>query len=509
EDEKPPEPEDEKPPEPEDEKPPEPEKDKPTDKPPEEQNDKPKMVPGAAPHTGSRGPLIPGRRLSKASPKPKPRPPKPKKKKLSFWQRLLITMGFAPRGTKKKRKLSSKINEGLRPAARKIDGVIRKGVKKVSQGVDKIGKSIKSRGKGSKLESSLSVGAKETGKDMGSLNRKNGDSKKIIGDMSIKKSIENPIESDSKEFSESGQELKDNFKKFIENNTINHGFGVAVPLETVEKGRLRESINKVDTFEKFSIKNLETGKLLEDLREKLQLSKNKFSNLININSTSYHEVIRDKKGMNLKKFTQIPDLTYIKNSLTSQELKEIKIKAERILTSKDTIITCGRAHLNFNIDNLERIKIGKRDHIVLPTSEYELKGAREEAKKKVINYFNEYGKAPSAKVIRQLGLKGFYTNEEKYGRTHNDFLKECKVPIIQERIRNKPIEQEINIKPKLDESVEPIKELKINFQRFLDKEILQRGYGVIVPLNILKMVNYMKLFQKLINSINSLYKTLN
>ncbi|NVM01378.1 MAG: hypothetical protein HWN67_03530 [Candidatus Helarchaeota archaeon] len=162
---------------------------------------------------------------------------------------------------------------------------------------------------------------------------------------------------------------------------------------------------------------------------KSHLPVEKFCNLIKIHHSAYYDALSNKRGINFKKFTEIHD--FVKNNLTSQELKNFKIRAEQILTSKDTTIKIGKARqLNFNLGNLEKIEIGKQEYVILPTSTYEVKKKRNEIKNWALGFYVFTGRSPNRREF-ESHFRGYTRIEKEAGRKFSDNLKVWNLPIYE------------------------------------------------------------------------------
>ena len=334
------------------------------------------------------------------------------------------------------------------------------------------------------------------------------------------------------------QELNGIFESFLENDTIQYGYGILIPLESLERGNLAEVLKESDVLGRNYLKNPELGPFLDRLRDKLQLNRQEFSKLFGFYPADYSAITNNQKGVNIQKLVQFSDNATLKQHLTPTEMAEVNKKIETFLTSQGTTINFENGYqkdLNFCPDNCEKVRVGDREYVILPTSRWELKGKRNEMKQWVIQYYEKYKKAPIDDEFN-INFPGFLDHEKKaYRRTWNHFLKECGVSInreIKQRTTNlimknrgeKPVnlleqpsgENDISAKDsstdvmpqetsKLTEDNDkfpPSQEFNQLFQEFLEDSTTKHGYGIIIPLELLnngKLIETLKGFEVLGN----------
>ena len=240
---------------------------------------------------------------------------------------------------------------------------------------------------------------------------------------------ENPLlkgwfESQTDEFQRAVRESADNL------NIIKYGYGYWVPLEIIQQGSLSALLRKTGTFKDFNIKNPGLGPYIEFIRVELQLKQGNFLKILGKNS-GYFKIIKNEWGVNIQRFLHLSEHPFIQEKLTKKEIEGYEKMINKILISKDSVISKGgvRIKLNFHPDNLQKIKLGSRDYVILPTGKWETKRERNIISQWIEKFRKDHnGRSPTKRIIRRE-FPGFLNHLSRYGIKFNDFLKSMELPL--------------------------------------------------------------------------------
>lgn len=215
--------------------------------------------------------------------------------------------------------------------------------------------------------------------------------------------------------------------KFL--NVKYNGYGILIPVESLENKELCEELQKYEILEHFTFMNPRLPKLLSKILKITGLSVERFAEIYGMFKRSYYRLISNERGCNLKKIIEFINHSTIKNALTKKEFKYLKNELESIIIDGATKIWNRRTLLNFNPANLEKITIKNKDNYIFPTSFYEVKVIRERIRKILNEYaVNHNGEAPAITVLgellkkEQLSINGFLGNEKRYENAYSDFI---------------------------------------------------------------------------------------
>ncbi|NVM52657.1 MAG: hypothetical protein HWN66_03055 [Candidatus Helarchaeota archaeon] len=218
-------------------------------------------------------------------------------------------------------------------------------------------------------------------------------------------------------------------------NKITPRYGIEVPIEVIKKGKLSNFLVTKKLFTGFSIKNPSLGPYLDRLRNKIGITRAQFCEIFGKAANRYNIIVNGMEGINLEMFLDVPKHPIVQKELTAIQLNNLKVKFENFLTAQNTIIVWSKIRLKFNLNNLEKIKLNNQIYVILPITNWEVKKTRDAVKEYIIEYYKKNIRAPDTVKIRKK-FSGFIESERLSGRTYNDFLRECKIPPIREKIYN-------------------------------------------------------------------------
>lgn len=215
-------------------------------------------------------------------------------------------------------------------------------------------------------------------------------------------------------------------------NLIKNGYGFLIPLEIFQNRGIGELFCKLRLFKKFSLKSPELEHFLNELKEKLDISRKNMCQILGKHPASYSRIIRGLEGINIQKLVQIPQTKLIQKILKINEIEQLKKNIDQILTNPKTTIMTSTNKFSFDINKLAIQKIDNHSFVILPTSHLETKKIRTDFKRSCLDFNEKHKKAPTYYGLNKKYRDLIEHDRIKYGRTFNDFLKEFNIPVRKE-----------------------------------------------------------------------------
>ena len=145
------------------------------------------------------------------------------------------------------------------------------------------------------------------------------------------------------------------------------------------------------------LKHPELGPYLDQLRKNLGIGCGEFSKLIGKHPIVYKKVIKNELGIDIQKLSHLFEHPRFQ---IDNKINEIEKEVSQVLLSEKSLIYKHyKDKINWQIDNLSKFKMGNRDYVFLPLSNYNVIDFRETSEVPKIQIINNLVQIPDIKEL--------------------------------------------------------------------------------------------------------------